>query len=71
MKKILPGERKTVSSGMNIDSKLFVDDKKIADAFNKFFTGTVTRLVQTLGNLLSAHCIQFQQSTNRKVLFYV
>ena len=49
MKKILPGEKKpSVIKNIQVDGKLFASNKKIANAFNMFFTSAVTRLRQSL-----------------------
>ena len=45
MKKILPGEKKSsVIKNIQVDGKLCTNNKKIANAFNMFFTSAVTRL---------------------------
>ena len=49
MKKILPGEKKSsVIKIIQVDGKLCTNNKKIANAFNMFFTSAVTRLRQSL-----------------------
>ena len=49
--KILPGESKSASLSMKIDRDVCADKKKIADGFNKFFTGAVQCLLQEFGQI--------------------
>ena len=51
VKKILPGESKSASLSMKIDGDVCADKKKIADGFNKFFTGAVQCLLQEFGQI--------------------
>jgi len=48
-KKILPGEKKSsIIKNIQVVGKLCTNNKKIANAFNMFFTSAVTRLRQSL-----------------------
>ena len=46
IKKIMPGETKTVSSNFKLAGRTITDNKTIAESFNKFFLGTVGTLVK-------------------------
>jgi hypothetical protein len=46
--KIMPGEKREVSLSFIIDDKICMDKKEMAVNFNKFFTSTVGRLVQSI-----------------------
>ena len=46
--KIMPGEKREVSVSFIIDDKICMDKKEMAVNFNKFFTSTVGRLVQSI-----------------------
>ena len=53
VKKILPGETKNITSGIMIDDRLSTDKYQIANAFNKYFIGVVTKLRGSLGFALT------------------
>ena len=48
MKKTLPGKRKNASSNISIGGTPTSDKNLIADSFNKFFTSSVTRLLESV-----------------------
>ncbi len=48
MKKILPGKRKDASPNISVDGNLTTDKNLIAESFNKFFTSSVTRLLESV-----------------------
>ena len=48
MKKILPGKRKDASPNISIGGNLTSDKNLIAESFNKFFTSSVTRLLESV-----------------------
>ena len=48
MKKILPGERKAASLNISIGGTLTSDKNLIADSFNKFFSSSGTRLLESV-----------------------
>ena len=52
VKKILPGGKKNISSGIKINGKFSTDKYQIANAFNKYFIGVVTRFKESLGLVL-------------------
>ena len=47
-KKVLPGERKAASPNISIDETLTSDKNRIADSFNKYFTSSVTGLLDSV-----------------------
>ena len=51
IKKILPGEEKVKVSSISIDGENCTNKLKIANAFNKFFLGSVSRLKLAFGTL--------------------
>ena len=51
IKKIMPGEPKTVSSNFKIAGRLIADNKTIAGSFNNFFLGNVGRLIETMNEV--------------------
>ena len=63
MKKILPGEKKDVSSSIRINETLSSDKTLIANAFNKFFTNTVNRLTDAFTTIPG---VRNQGSTTRE-----
>ena len=66
MKKILPGEKKSsVIKNIQVDGKLCTNNKKIANAFNMFFTSAVTRLRQSLD--LGSNERRFTHVVNRSL----
>ena len=48
MKKILPGEKTAISPKINTRQSITTDKKTIASAFNNFFVGAATRLLECL-----------------------
>ena len=48
LKKILPGNKKSVSPNIRIQGTLSSDKNLIANSFNSFFTSTATRLYESL-----------------------
>ena len=54
MKKILPGEKTAVSPKINTGQSIITDRKTIARAFNKFFVGAATRLLECLPSASSS-----------------
>ena len=48
MKKILPGEKTAISPKINTGQSITTDKKTIASAFNNFFVGAATRLLECL-----------------------
>ena len=48
MKKILPGKRKDASPNISIGGNLISDKNLIAESFNKFFTSSVTQLLESV-----------------------
>ena len=54
MKKILPGEKTAVSPKINTGQSITTDRKTIARAFNKFFVGAATRLLECLPSASSS-----------------
>ena len=53
MKRILPGEKSAVSTKINTGHSIIADKRLIANAFNKFFVGTASRLLEKLPSLPS------------------
>ena len=51
MKKILPRKRKDASPNISIDGNLTTDKNLISESFNKFFTSSVTRLLESVQSL--------------------
>ena len=47
-KKVLPGERKAAAPNIFIDGTLTSDKNRIADSFNKYFTPSVTGLLDSV-----------------------
>ena len=54
MKKILPGEKTAVSPKINTGQSITTDRRTIARAFNKFFVGAATRLLECLPSASSS-----------------
>ena len=54
MKKILPGEKTAVSPKINTGQSITTDKKTIASAFNNFFIGAATRLLECLPSASSS-----------------
>ncbi len=51
MKKILPRKRKDASPNISIDGNLTTDKNLISESFNKCFTSSVTRLLESVQSL--------------------
>ena len=49
IKRILPGEKKSVASSIKVNGKIITENKTIAENFNDYFVGTVKRLVSLMG----------------------
>jgi hypothetical protein len=54
MHKILPKDNKSDIKGINIDNEHCLDDQKIANDFNTFFTGAADRLSRMFRNVLDS-----------------
>lgn len=63
MKKILPGEKKAVSTRIKIGETLSSDKKCIANAFNKFFTSAATRLLDAIRSTCGSTQVSRKSST--------
>ena len=49
IKRILPGEKKSVASSIKVNGKIITENKTIVENFNDYFVGTVKRLVSLMG----------------------
>ena len=48
MKKVLPGKKKGCISNISIGGTLNSDKNRIADSFNKYFTSSVIRMLESV-----------------------
>ena len=48
MKKVLSGKRKAASPNISIRGTLNSDKNRIADSFNKYFTSSVIRMLESV-----------------------
>ena len=48
MKKVLSGKRKAASPNISIGGTLNSDKNRIADSFNKYFTSSVIRMLESV-----------------------
>ena len=60
IKRILPGEKKSVASSIKVNGKIITENKTIAENFNDYFVGTVKRLVCLMD---AVHCQRPLEST--------
>ena len=60
IKRILPGEKKSVASSIKVNGKIITENKTIAENFNDYFVGTVKRLVSLMD---AVHCQRSLEST--------
>ena len=54
VKKVLPGESREASCNIEVDGNLTSDKSSIANAFNKFFTSAVPRLLKSFGRTVTS-----------------